>query len=388
MAHEPSDLRFATRCIHAGNSPDPTTGAITPPIYQTSTYVQSSPGVFKEDYDYARSSNPTRKTLERKIAAIEGGKVGLSFSSGVATIDAVLHLLSSGDHVVLCDDVYGGTFRVFKLIFERLGIEITRVDMTDLAKTAEAFKANTKLVWLETPTNPTLKIVDIAAVASMGRERGALVVVDNTFATPALQNPLALGADIVSHSVTKYLNGHTDVVGGALITADEELGERLRYIQNAVGAVPAPLDCFLVHRSIQTLHLRMERHCSNAQIVAEHLEKHPKIDAVRYPGLPSHPQHELAKRQMKGFGGMITATLKGTEKTARKFLEEIHLFSLAESLGGVESLIEHPAIMTHATIPPAERAALGISDTLVRFSVGVEDANDLIDDIDRALAAC
>ena len=388
MAHEPSDLRFATRCIHAGNAPDPTTGAITPPIYQTSTYVQSSPGVFKEDYDYARSSNPTRKTLERKIAAIEGGKVGLSFSSGVATIDAVLHLLSSGDHVVLCDDVYGGTFRVFKLIFERLGIEITRVDMTDLAKTAEAFKANTKLVWLETPTNPTLKIVDIAGVAAMGRERGALVVVDNTFATPALQNPLALGADIVSHSVTKYLNGHTDVVGGALITADEELGERLRYIQNAVGAVPAPLDCFLVHRSIQTLHLRMERHCTNAQLVAEHLDKHPKIDAVRYPGLPSHPQHELAKRQMKGFGGMITATLKGTEKTARKFLEEIHLFSLAESLGGVESLIEHPAIMTHATIPPAERAALGISDTLVRFSVGIEDAGDLIADIDRALEAC
>jgi cystathionine gamma-lyase len=380
-------MRFATRCIHAGQSPDPTTGAICTPVYQTSTYVQESPGKFKGEYDYSRSANPTRTALEANLASLEGGNHGLAFGSGVASLAATLHLLRTGDHVILCDDVYGGTYRVFKMVFEQLGISATRVDMTDPGAVESAFTDKTRLVWLETPTNPTLKIIDIARMAEIAHARGALVAVDNTFATPALQNPLALGADIVSHSSTKYIGGHADVVGGALITNDEELHNRLKYVQNAVGAVPGPWDCFLLLRSTKTMHVRVDRHCDNAEKMAAFLEQHPKIERVVYPGSPSHPQHEVAKRQMKRGGGMITAYLKGGVKEARTFLERVSLFSLAESLGGVESLIEHPAIMTHATVPPEERAKIGITDGLVRFSVGIEDSQDQIDDVERALEA-
>ena len=383
---ESENHRFATRCIHAGNVPDPSTGAITPPVYLTSTYVQSSPGTFKGPYDYSRSANPSRTALETNLASLEGGRHGLCFSSGVASIDATLHLLSTGDHVVLCDDVYGGTYRLMHRVFQQMGIEFTRVDMTDHDATRAAFRPNTKLVWLETPTNPTLKIVDIAVMASMAKEAGALLAVDNTFATPALQNPLSLGADIVSHSTTKYLNGHADVVGGALIANDDELAERLRFVQNSVGAVPGPMDCFLVLRATKTLHLRMQRHCENARRVAEHLVQHDAIEKVVYPGLESHPQHELAARQMCGFGGMITVYLSGGLDAATRMLERLEVFSLAESLGGVESLVEHPGIMTHASVPAEERDKLGISDSLVRLSVGVEDVEDIIADLDQSLA--
>lgn len=380
------DMRFATRCIHAGQSPDPTTGAINTPVYLTSTYAQASPGEFIDGYDYSRSKNPTRQALEDNLAALENGTRGLSFASGLASIDAVLHLLESGDHVVLCDDVYGGTFRLFKRIFEQLGITFTRVDMTDLDATAGAFTAKTKLVWLETPTNPTLKIIDIAKIAELAHAKGALLAVDNTFATPVLQTPLDLGADIVSHSCTKYIGGHADLVGGALIVRDADLGERLWFIQNSVGAVPGVMDCFFQLRSIKTLHLRVERQCQNARRVAEHLARHSAIEKVVYPGLESHPQHALAATQMRDFGGMVTVYLKGGLDAAKTMLERVQLFSLAESLGGVESLIEHPAIMTHGSVPPEERAALGITDALVRLSMGVEDVEDQIEDLDRALA--
>ena len=380
--------RFATRCVHAGNPPEPATGAISVPIYQTSTFAQSSPGKFKGEYDYARSANPTRTALQTNLASLEGARHGLCFSSGVASIDATCRLLKPGDHVLLCDDVYGGTFRLFKRVFEPTGIAITRVDMTDHDAARAAFRPTTRLVWLETPTNPMLKVIDIAAMAQMAKGAGAILAVDNTFATPVLQNPLALGADIVSHSVTKYLGGHADVVGGALLCNDDSLHERLKFTQNAVGAVPGPMDCFLVLRSTKTLHLRVERHCRNAEKVAAFLEASPKIRSVRYPGLASHPQHKVAARQMRaGFGGMITAELKGGLPEARTFLERLRLFTLAESLGGVESLVEHPGIMTHASVPPDERAKLGISDSLVRFSVGIEDVEDIIDDIRSALAA-
>jgi len=380
------DKRFGTRCVHAGQHPDPTTGAITTPIYMTSTYVQSSPGVFKDGYDYSRSKNPTRQALEDHLAALEGGVRGLSFSSGLASIDCVLHLLSAGDHVVLCDDVYGGTFRLFKRVFEQLGISFTRVDMTDPDATRDAFTDKTRLVWLETPTNPTLKIIDIEQMAAIAHAKRALLAVDNTFATPALQNPLKLGADIVSHSSTKYIGGHADVVGGALIVRDKELGERLWFNQNSVGAIPSPMDCFLQLRSTKTLHLRMQRHCENAARVAEHLSGHAAVEKVIYPGLKTHPQHALAERQMKGFGGMVSVELKGGLDAARTMLERVQLFSLAESLGGVESLIEHPGIMTHGSIPPEERAWLGITDGLVRLSVGIEDTEDQLADLDQALA--
>ncbi len=379
------ELRFATRCIHAGQRPDPTTGAITTPIYQTSTYVQESPGVFKDSYDYSRSANPTRTGLEANLASLEGGRNGICFSSGVASLSCVLHTLSSGDHVVLCDDVYGGTYRVFEHIFRQLGINYSRVDMTNHDAVKAAISSSTKLLWLETPTNPTLKIIDIAAMAEIAHEAGALLAVDNTFASPVLQNPLGLGADIVSHSCTKYLGGHADLVGGALVTADDELAAKLRYVQNAVGAVPGPMDCFLLLRSTKTLHVRMERHCANAGKIAQHLAEREGIAKVIYPGLDSHPQHTLAKSQMCGFGGMVSVVLEGGLEKAKAFLERVHLFSLAESLGGVESLIEHPAIMTHATVPQEERAKLGIEDGLVRLSVGIEDVDDLIADIERAL---
>ncbi len=415
--------RFGTRCIHAGQAPDPSTGAIMTPVYLTSTYVQKSPGVAIDGYDYARSKNPTRHALEMNLASLEsggeggggGGSVGVgaqgfAFASGLASMDCVLHLLKSGDHVVLCDDVYGGTFRQLDKVFRHLGIEATRVDMTDLAATRAAFRPSTRLVWLETPTNPMLKVVDIAAVCAIAREQGAkagwswggaagsaaepgktgatrgiIVVADNTFASPALQNPLALGADIVMHSCTKYLGGHSDCVAGALVCKDGELADRLRYLQNAVGAVLGPMDSFLLLRSTKTLHVRVQRHCENAMRVAKFLASHAKVERVVYPGLESHPQHGIAKKQMRGFGGMITATLRGGLGEARRFLERVRLFSLAESLGGVESLIEHPAIMTHASVPAANRAALGISDGLVRLSVGIEDVEDLVGDLERAL---
>jgi cystathionine gamma-lyase len=378
--------RFATRCIHAGQQPDPTTGAIMTPVYQTSTYVQESPGVIKEDYDYARSSNPTRKALEQNIASLEGGRHGLMFASGLAAQAACIHLLSSGDHVVLSDDVYGGTYRQFDKVFKQFGITYTRADMTDLKAAEAAFTAGTKLVWIETPTNPLLKVIDIGAVARLAKSKGALTVVDNTFATPVLTNPLSLGADIVSHSCTKYIGGHSDVIGGTLICNDDELANRLRFTQNAVGAIMAPWDSFLLLRSTKTLHVRVQRHCENAAKIADFLAEQPQIERVVYPGRADHPQHEVAKKQMRGgYGGMITAYLKGGLPAARAFLERVQIFSLAESLGGVESLIEHPAIMTHASVEKPLREAIGLTDGLVRFSVGIEDVDDLIADIQEAL---
>lgn len=382
----PEDLQtgFGTRAIHAGQPPEPKSGAVMTPIYQTSTYAQVSPGEHT-GYDYSRTDNPTRTAYQQCLAALEGGKFGLAFSSGMAATDSVLHTLKTGDHVVCCDDVYGGTYRIFERVYRQLGFDFTFVDMTDLAKTEAAFKPNTKLVWMESPTNPTLKLVDIAKLAELARRKKAMSVVDNTFMSAYFQKPLALGADVVLHSVTKYMNGHSDVVGGALVTNDEALYERLKFYQNAVGAVPAPMDCFLVMRGLKTLHVRMDRHAENAMKIAQYLEKHPKVERVIYPGLPSHPQHALAKKQMSGFGGMITFFVKGGLPEARRFLERVKLFTLAESLGGVESLVEHPAIMTHASVPAENRKALGILDTLVRVSVGIEDVGDLVKDLEQAL---
>jgi cystathionine gamma-lyase len=375
---------FGTRAIHAGQRPDPTTGAIMTPVYLTSTFVQESPGKLK-GYDYSRSGNPTRTALEANLASLEGGRFGFAFSSGLGAMDCMLHTLSAGDHVVLCDDVYGGSFRILDKVYKQLGIAATRVDMSDAAATEAAFRPETKMVWVETPTNPMLKVIDIAAVAGMARARGAVCVVDNTFATPYLQNPLSLGADVVHHSSTKYLGGHSDVVGGVLVMNDEPLAQRVKFLQNAVGAVPSPFDCFMLLRSTKTLHVRMERHCESAMEVARWLSRHPKMERVIYPGLESHPQHAVAREQMKGFGGMITGVLRGGLDEARRFLERVELFSLAESLGGVESLIEHPAIMTHASIPAETRRQIGIADGLVRLSVGIEDVGDLIKDLERAL---
>lgn len=379
-------MKFATRAIHAGQNPDPSTGAIMTPVFQTSTFVQESPGKFKENYDYARSANPTRTALEANLASLEGGKFGISFASGCAAMSAVLHSLKSGDHVVVCDDVYGGTFRLFERIFKQLGLAYTMVDMCDHVATERAFTPQTKVVWVETPTNPMLKIIDIQAVGRLAKAKGALMVVDNTFASPYLQNPLSLGADIVLHSCTKYIGGHSDVIGGALIVNEQALADKLHYIQNAVGGVPGPWDCFLLLRSTKTLEVRMKAHCANAAKVAAFLEGHKKIEKVYYPGLKSHPQHGLASEQMHGFGGMVSMVVRGGLSAARTFLENVKLFSLGESLGGVESLIEHPAIMTHATIPPENRAKLGIVDGLVRLSVGIEDVDDLIGDLDKGLA--
>ncbi|MCC6971195.1 MAG: cystathionine gamma-synthase [Phycisphaerales bacterium] len=403
--------RFGTRCIHAGQAPDPTTGAIMTPVYMTSTFVQRSPGVFKDGYDYARSKNPTRTALESNLAALEGGKHGMAFSSGLAAMDCVLHQLRAGDHVVLSDDVYGGTFRQLDKIFRHHAIEVTRVDMTSLGAVREAMRQATRLVWLETPSNPMLKVIDIAGVRAVVDEHGPragkatgvrdpalgplgtpiekpILVVDNTFASPYLQSPLSLGAHVVMHSCTKYIGGHSDLVAGAMVTSDDALAERLKFVQNAAGAVPGAMDCFLMLRSTKTLHVRMQRHCENAMTIARWLEKHAKIEKVIYPGLESHPQHALAKKQMpRGFGGMISCVVKGGLEPSRRMLERVSLFSLAESLGGVESLIEHPAIMTHASVPIEARKALGIADGLVRLSVGIEDVDDLIADLDRALAS-
>ncbi len=378
--------RFATRAIHAGQMPDPATGAIMTPIYQTATYAQPSPGKFMDDFDYSRSSNPTRKALEANLASLEGAKYGLCFGSGCAAMDCVLHQLKPGDEVILCDDVYGGTNRLFHKVYEPHGVVVKLVDLTDHDQAKVAITDKTKLMWLETPTNPMLKVIDIAAMAQMCKAAGVVLAVDNTFATPVLQNPLGLGADIVCHSSTKYIGGHSDVVGGALLTNDEGLYEKLKFVQNSVGAIPGVMDCFLLLRSTKTIHVRVGRHCENAMQVAQFLEDNARFSRVTYPGLASHGQHEVAKKQMVGgFGGMITAVLDGGLEQARSFLERLRIFTIAESLGGVESLVESPAIMTHASVPPEQRQALGISDGLVRFSVGIEDVADLIEDIQQAL---
>ncbi len=378
-------MKIDTLAIHAGQAPDPTTGAIMVPIFQTSTYVQSSPGVHR-GFEYSRTHNPTRNAMEACIAALEGGSHGIAFGSGCAATSTVIQTLSSGDHVIACDDLYGGTYRLFTKVMERFGIEFTFADLSDPAAIEPLFKPNTKLVWLETPTNPLLKLVDIAGICERAHAAGALVAVDNTFMTPVFQRPLALGADLVVHSTTKYINGHSDVVGGIVVTDNEEVAASLRFLQNSLGAIPGPMDCFLVMRGVKTLGVRMRQHAIGAQRVAEYLEAHNAIERVIWPGLPSHPQHELAARQMSSGGGMVSAVLRGGLPAARKMLERTQLFALAESLGGVESLIEHPAIMTHASIPPEIRAALGITDGLVRLSVGIEDVEDLIADLENALA--
>ena len=387
MANEADKQRFATRVIHGGQSPDPLTGAVMPPIYATSTYVQSSPGVHK-GYDYSRTRNPTRDALQAAVANLEGGTAGFAFATGMATTSTVLELIDSGSHIVAMHDLYGGSYRLFENVRKRsAGLDVSFVDLTSTAALTAAIKPNTRLLWVETPTNPLLKLVDLSAVAAIARKHGLISVCDNTFATPFVQRPLEHGFDIVVHSATKYLNGHSDCLGGvAVVGSNASVQERLGYLQNAVGGVSGPFDSFLILRGIKTLALRMERHCANALTIAQFLEKHPKVERVFYPGLESHPQHALAKRQMTGgYGGIVTAVLRGTLEDSRRVLERCHLFSLAESLGGVESLIEHPGLMTHASLPAAMRASLGISDGLIRLSVGVEDINDLIAELRHAL---
>ena len=378
--------RFETLAIHAGQRPDPVTGAVMTPVYLTSTYVQSAPGEHK-GYEYSRTHNLTRHALQDCLAALEGAKHGLAFASGLAATDALLHLLDAGDHVVHSDDVYGGTFRLFDKVFRRHGLSFTPVDASDPENVRRAMTPRTRMVWLESPTNPMLKIADLSAIAAIARAQGATSVVDNTFATPFFQRPLELGIDVVCHSTTKYLNGHSDVVGGAVLTSDAALYGRIQFLQNAVGGVPSPMDSFLVMRGLKTLHVRMERHQENAFRVARFLEAHPQVERTTYPGLTSHPQHALARRQMSGFGGMLTFVIRGGLPAARAFLSSLRVFALAESLGGVESLIEHPAIMTHASVPPETRAALGIADGFIRVSVGIENADDLIADLERGFAA-
>ncbi len=376
--------KFETRAIHAGCEPDSGTGAIMTPIFQTSTYVQESPGKHK-GYDYSRTHNPTRTALEKNIASLEEGNYGLAFSSGMSAISTITQMLNAGDHIICSDDVYGGTFRLFDKVLKKFNLEFDFIDLTRLQSLERYIKNTTKLVWLESPSNPLLKLIDIEATARIAKSRGIVTVVDNTFATPFFQKPLKLGADIVMHSTTKYLNGHSDVIGGALVMNEQELYEKLLFLQNAAGGVPGPFDCFLVLRGIKTLAIRMERHAENALKIAQFLENHPKVRKVIYPGLRSHPQHELARKQMSGFGGIITFFIKGGLEAARKFLERVTVFSLAESLGGVESLIEHPAIMTHASLPKEVRDKIGISDELIRVSVGIEHVDDLISDIEHAL---
>ncbi|HWW05463.1 PLP-dependent aspartate aminotransferase family protein [Collimonas sp.] len=386
-----SDMHFATRVIHAGQSPDPTTGAIMPPIYATSTFVQQSPGVHK-GLDYGRSHNPTRWALERCVADLEQGAQGFAFASGMAAAATVLELLDSGAHVVAGDDLYGGTYRLFDKVRKRsAGLSFSFVDLIDPNNLLAAIRPETKMVWVETPTNPMLKLADLAAIAKICRERGIIAVADNTFASPMVQQPLTFGFDVVLHSTTKYLNGHSDIIGGIAVVGREarqaEWRERLAFLQNAVGAIAGPFDSFLALRGVKTLALRVERHCENALELAAWLESQPQVKRVHYPGLPSHPQHELAQRQMQGYGGIISVELDSDLAGAKRFLEHCEIFALAESLGGVESLIEHPAIMTHATIPAEHRTKLGISDSLVRLSVGVENITDLKNDLQRALAA-
>lgn len=383
-------MKFNTKVIHGGQHHDPSTGAVMPPVYQTSTFVQTSPGKpLNPDYEYSRAANPTRTALEHALASIENGTRGLAFSSGLAATDCVLRGLKAGDEVIAMDDLYGGTYRMFTRIYKESGIKFHFVDMNDLDKFQSLINENTRLVWVETPTNPLMKLADIAAIAEITKKHSnILFAVDNTFATPYLQKPLDLGADIVMHSATKYLGGHSDVIAGALIVKDEELGSQLHFQQFATGATLGPQDSFLVLRGIKTLHLRVQRHCENGAKIAEFLMNHPKVERVYYPGLPSHPYHEIAKKQMiGGFGGMVTFTFKsGAKQDAISFLEKLQVFTLAESLGGVESLANHPALMTHASIPEDKRKEIGISDDLVRLSVGVEDADDLIEDLKQALA--
>jgi cystathionine gamma-lyase len=386
-SHDDPTLGFGTRAIHAGQAPDPVTGAVMTPIYYTSTYAQSAPGVHK-GFEYSRTHNLTRYALEANLASLENGAGGLCFASGLAATSTLLQLFDAGTHVIAADDLYGGTFRLFDKVYRRLGFEFTYVDPLGGAAAIEgAIRANTKLVWVETPTNPMLKLVDLAAVADVCKRRAVMLAVDNTFMTPYLQKPLDLGADVVAHSLTKYLNGHSDIVGGALIFKDATLRERVAFLQNAAGAVPSPMDSFMVLRGTKTLHVRMDRHESNARAIAEWLAGHKQVDKVIYPGLESHPQHALARKQQRGFGGMISFVLKGGLDESRKFLSACQIFTLAESLGGVESLIEHPAIMTHASVPPDRRQALGIVDGFIRLSVGIEDVADLQGDLERAFTA-
>ena len=379
-------MKFGTKAIHAGVQPDPATGAIMTPIYQTSTYVQDGVGNHK-GYEYSRTQNPTRHALEKNIAAIENGKFGACFGSGLAAIDCVIKMLNPGDEVISTNDLYGGSYRIFKTIFEKYGIIFHFVDMQNIAEVERMANKNTKVIWVETPTNPMMNIIDIAAMSIVAKKTGALLCVDNTFATPYLQNPLDLGADIVMHSVTKYLGGHSDVIMGALVTSDENIAAEMYRIQNSSGAVTGPMDSFLVLRGIKTLHLRMQRHCENGEKIARFLKTNAKIEKVYWPGFEDHPNHSIAKQQMRGFGGMISFTLKGNNlEDALAIVKKVSLFALAESLGGVESLIGHPATMTHASIPKEVREKSGVVDSLIRLSVGVEDVDDLIDDLKQALA--
>ena len=375
---------ISTRAVHTGQDPDPSFGDVIPPLHMSSTFAQSSPGVHK-GYDYSRAGNPTRQRYESCLASLENGRYAFAFASGLAAIDAIVRTLHPGDHVLSCDDVYGGTFRLFEKILRNQQIDFSFADFTNADVFENEVRPNTRLIWIETPTNPLLKIVDIKRICEMARSRSILVGVDNTFATPVFQRPLDLGADIVTHSVTKYLNGHSDVIGGALITNDSDLAEKVGFIQFAAGAVQSPFDAYMVHRGIKTLPIRMLRHQSNAMRVAQYLEQHKRVERVLYPGLTSHPQHELAKAQMSGFSGMVSFFLKGSLQETRRVLERVSIFCLAESLGGVESLIEHPAIMTHASLPAEVRESIGISDGLIRLSVGIEDPEDLIDDLEQAL---
>lgn len=378
-------MKFGTKAVHAGVEPDPSTGAIMTPIFQTSTYVQESPAKHK-GYAYARGANPTRNALQKSIAALENGKHGICFSSGMGATDAVIKLLKPGDEVITSNDLYGGSYRMFKRVYEKFGIKFHFVDLSDTATLKSLINANTRLLWLETPSNPLMRIIDLEACVKIAKQHNILVAVDNTFASPYLQNPLDLGADIVMHSVTKYLSGHSDVIMGALVINDDKLREELAFIQNSCGAVPGPQDSFLVLRGIKTLHLRMERHCANGKSIAHFLKKHPKVGKVFWPGFEDHPNHAIAKKQMHDFGGMLSFTLKNDSlANATVLMESVQLFSLAESLGGVESLINHPASMTHASIPKEEREKNGLSDSLIRLSIGIEDAEDLIADLDQAL---
>lgn len=387
MTYSTKNPGFATRVIHAGQAPDPSTGAVMMPIYATSTYAQESPGKHK-GYEYSRTQNPTRMAFERCVADLESGYAGFAFASGMAAIATILEILDSGDHVIAMDDLYGGTFRLFDKVRTRsAGLQFSFIDLADNNAIQAAIRPETKMIWVETPSNPLLRLVNLAEIAEIGKKHSLITVADNTFATPWIQRPLELGFDLVMHSTTKYLNGHSDIIGGVVATSNKELAEQLAFLQNSIGAIAGPFDSFLALRGLKTLALRMERHCHNATQIAEWLSTHPKIERVNYPGLPSHPQHRLARQQMSGFGGMITLFLKGGLTESYRFLEHCQLFTLAESLGGVESLIEHPAIMTHASIPIDMRRQRGILDNLVRLSVGIEQVDDLIHDLDQALAS-
>ncbi len=379
-------MKPATKAVHAGQQPDPTTGAIMTPVYLTSTYVQQEPAVHL-GYEYSRSGNPTRTALEANLAALENARYGLCFASGLAAENTILHTLKSGDHIVTARDVYGGTFRLFDQVWKQLGVSFTAVNAYNLDEIKAAIRPETRLLWLESPSNPLLTCTDLAAAAELAQSRDVKVIVDNTFATPVLQQPLSLGADLVLHSVTKYLGGHTDLIGGAIVTNDEAMFEQLKFLQNAAGGIPGPMDCYLALRGIKTLVLRMKQHCQNARRIAEHLTEHPEVERVHYPGLPDNPSYAVAKKQMTDFGGMVSVELQGDLQRNRRFASSTRLFSLAESLGGVESMINHPASMTHASIPKAEREKGGLRDTLMRLSVGIEDVDDLIDDLEQAIAA-